>query len=354
MTRHTLTKWFIENYPGMYRSMCESDHNIGTSHINPYHAEGSVWTHTMMVMTWLEAQYRKDPGGQIPQTRTTLLTAALLHDIGKPLAEVTKEASSTLPKRKSFPGHEGLSTHSAVGVLKDLQKDFPEEYDDAIVEKILEVIGTHGVFIEGDDSYLKELRVLFREADKMGAVREEDVLTSQYPGRNFVSPSNTPSKKVTLMVGLPCSGKSSYIAAAASNFTVVSRDSYLFEWCKDNPSLTTYSDVYKWVHEDPERLRSFNNAFDRYVKEAAAGELDVVVDMTMMTLNSRRTMLRKFRDHSWHAIVMMTDNDTIQKRNEERAKDGKFIPPKVLFNMASSFVYPVKEEGFESINLVIN
>lgn len=57
----------------LYHLMKHSDHGH-KEYRNPYHMEGSVWTHTEMV---LEEAFKIDPENKM------LIYAALLHDIGK-------------------------------------------------------------------------------------------------------------------------------------------------------------------------------------------------------------------------------------------------------------------------------
>ncbi len=51
----------------------------------------------------------------------------------------------------------------------------------------------------------------------------------------------------------------------------------------------------------------------------------------------------------------MTDKPTLEDRNHTRFEsEGKFIHSTVFENMAKSFTFPVVEEGFKDIKLIIN
>ena len=50
MNKHTLIKWFQENYPDLVKAMSESSHHYSKEILNKYHLEGDVWTHTCMVL----------------------------------------------------------------------------------------------------------------------------------------------------------------------------------------------------------------------------------------------------------------------------------------------------------------
>ena len=64
---------FMRGHPELVFAMEEADHNHSCLELNPYHMEGSVWTHTMMVFN--NAIKKEYP--------TEVCLAALFHDIGK-------------------------------------------------------------------------------------------------------------------------------------------------------------------------------------------------------------------------------------------------------------------------------
>ena len=58
-------------------------------------------------------------------------------------------------------------------------------------------------------------------------------------------------------------------------------------------------------------------------------------------------MMTQFQHAKFKAIIFLPRLSTVEARNETRP--GKFISDEVYFNMMKSFVVPVLEEGFESI-----
>jgi len=101
---------FTDNFPDLVRDMRNADHNYDSKNLNPYHMEGSVWTHTMMVFN--EAVKR----GYSP----VVMLAALLHDVGKPKAKEVVHKT----KRVRFFGHDGLSYYISCDVLNSGVFDF--------------------------------------------------------------------------------------------------------------------------------------------------------------------------------------------------------------------------------------
>ena len=356
ISRDKLAIWFMKNEPEKYKDMCESNHTVNMFEPNMFHAENWTWSHTLLVMTWVECQKDK----YTDQDYIVLITSALLHDTGKPNCQETMPANETKPIRNSFKGHEGVSTFFAIGVLKKLQTEFPEIYNDGIIEKIIKVVSLHGTYIdETSDIYF--LRDEFRKADKNGAIRLVDEgLYSQYEKRKFLKESAKDSdKNLIVLIGLPNSGKSTKrikLQEKITDLKVVSRDDLLEEfYYKRMGKIDDYNTMYRFVHEDGTILKQFKAEFEYLLNTLAKIEKNILIDMTQLSLSSRRKMLNHFPKFNKKAIVIMTDNDELYRRNDQRfLETKKFISTKVIENMMTSFTYPVLEEGFDSIELIIN
>lgn len=353
--RDKLVNWFIKNFGNYYLDMMNSQHYVDPLKPNIFHAEGSVWTHTMMVTTWVEALYSKEKF----EDYISLLTTGLLHDLGKPSCEEQQEANDEKPLRNSFKGHEGVSAHLSIAVLKALKQDFPLIYTDDNIETIIKLVGTHGVAVDNStlDERLTRLRCIFRECDKRGAIRMVDEgLFSQYEKRKY-SPLGVVDiqKELVILTGQPCAGKSTLIKERYSDYTVISRDSFLMSYADKTLGLKgTYNEIYRYLRDNEAISKLVDSEFEKYLSEVAKTSNKVVIDMTMMPMSSRRKMCNKFPKFRRKSVVLMTDINTITLRNEQRALDGKYISPKVFHSMRQGFVYPVLDEGFESIELIIN
>ena len=101
-----------------------------------------------------------------------------------------------------------------------------------------------------------------------------------------------------------------------------------------------------------ENSQDFNTFFECSIQRARMHE-KVVVDMTMMSLKSRRKMLSKFPEFNFSCKVVMTDLNVIMKREDIRAQSGKKIPSCVYKIMTEQFIMPVLDEGFSDIELII-
>lgn len=308
----------IDQNPTLFNAMKTTEHS------SVYHQEGSVWTHSLMVTAYVKALHPDN---------LVLQLAALLHDCGKPLAKVVDSLSG----KTSFSGHEGLSVMLATDVLKSLDLTMQQKLD------VLKVISLHGTNVTQllDIPYLQ----MFRKADQQGRLYfGEKGQHSDYPERRFITPALTSTHTVTLLVGLPCSGKSTY---ANSYPTVLSRDNLLTYTYPD----MTYNEAYTYVHSDSARLQIFNKAFDKLITQRAREQRDLVIDMTNLSLKSRRSMMQRFPHAQFKCVVFLPPFTQIIARNTTRP--GKSIPFDTLISMSKSFVMPVKQEGFTDITYIL-
>lgn len=148
--------------------------------------------------------------------------------------------------------------------------------------------------------------------------------------------------KFLMLIGVPCSGKTTYaknlMAADANNqWTYISRDDLVMEHGKEWP---TYNEAWSKVDQ---RLidRELNDA----IEKAVAAKQNIILDMTNLTVKSRRAKLSKLtEDYTKIAAVFNSDEQTIFKRNKER--EGKVIPAFVINRMMEQYEAPTKEEGF--------
>lgn len=348
ITKFNLVKYFSENNTDLLQKMIDTTHYVNLDEPNIYHAEGNIWTHTMCVLTTINFLT-----SDIEQ-RKILYFVALLHDIGKTKTQVYKEANDEKPVRYSFPSHESNSFFMAIDILRDFQEVF--DITDQDIKDILTVIGLHGSAIIDTEhpltsNKIQELRKIFRKADKNGAVRIQEV-EGDYNPRKILERKPDENKEVLFMIGLPCSGKSTYISKL-EDYHIVSRDKaledfYVLNFGAFSNTHTDYNEIFRYIHEDKELLSKFNNYFENTIREASTYNR-VVIDMTMLGLRSRRKMLSKFPKHKANCKVFITELSDIEERNINRK--GKFISETVFDMMKSGFTFPTHFE-FDEIELV--
>jgi len=364
---------FVQNFPSIVQDMKNSDHGYnrdGINHLNSYHMEGSVWTHTMMVFKEAITRY---PGYPL------LHIAVLLHDIGKAYVRevVEDEVKGT---RVRFFGHEGVSTYKAADILNS--KAFEVlELTEREKSLILSTIAIHGDYFDsfhsekGINKMLNKFSGAFYEelfdmvrmhliCDHNGRISFEDHNSREIenfnvrfgPGREAFGYTKEGKPLLVVLVGPPCSGKSTHIKNNFSNYTIISRDNTLMEYgLASHPDLT-YSELFKTLQtEDHENV-------DKLVTEkfmlATKNRENIVIDMTNMSPKSRRKWSQGTsnivgKEYYKQAIVFFTGYEELLKRNTIRyGQEGKNIPEGVLLNMCKNFKLPMHDE-YDNIEFVL-
>ena len=342
ISKAELVKWFQLEYPDLVHQMKQCSHHYDRKNLNPYHLEDDVFTHTMMVLDNVNMHVKRD--GYL------VAVAALLHDIGKPFTrEVNQEK-----KRVSFFGHESVSAFGALDICRKLGLT---KRDTIIVFKLIS-LHTEGFKLSTED-FINRL-VNFKEADLL-----LDLIKADNDGRytevnsefdpygvlyNLKRKVAEPKEKtLTLMVGLPASGKSTLTYALTQNrfdTFVVSRDNILMT----NTQGDTYDE--KWKNADQKQIDHLLQESIKRSKEH--GYNNVYVDMTNLSRKSRRKILNQYSSkiYTKKAIVKLNYLETLKERLLGR--ESKTIPSHVLDNMMKSFYLPLYDEGFDEIEYVLD
>lgn len=149
--------------------------------------------------------------------------------------------------------------------------------------------------------------------------------------------------KLWILVGVPGSGKSHWIANHISYFTgttnIISRDVIRFNLLEENDE---YFAKEKEVFE----------TFVRQIKNSLDRNENTIADATHLNGNSRGKLLRalgdSLEDVEINAIVIDTCLAKCLEQNNLR-KGRKIVPETALRNMFSSFTMPTLKEGFDNI-----
>lgn len=334
MTHQELLRWFHKEFPNHVADMHGSDHNLDSNNLNPYHMEGSCWTHTMMVLS--QAVQR----GYDFETQL----ACLLHDLGKPVSRILKGDKVT------FYNHDPVSAYLALEVMDRLK--LPND----VRERVFKVIALHTEVFKrplqelyeliGDDKIFFLLMNL-AECDHNG--RFTDVPSDiNYDFAPLIVPRKgtfTKNKNLVVLTGLPYSGKSTFVEnlkdrSILDNKTfIVSRD-YII----DSLEGVDYNDKWNKANQD-----EVNKQLELMFKESKSDKYDnVIVDMTHMSEKSRRKTLSHYNDQYYKlSISFLPPMNIIDQRRDLRI--GKEIPLDVEFNMVKSFRPPFLSEGFDRV-----
>lgn len=320
-------KLFQMFYPSLAKDMQDCSHHYDEKNLNPFHIEGSVFTHTALVTKELEG--------------TDLEKAAVLHDIGKTQTRWENHEK----KRVRFSGHENMSAFMSLSIFKDWKLTQEEKI------RHFELIAMHGEPYRMEHDKLQQRLVnkpilandlyRFGLADHRGRFHEgpdkhaTNMLTA--PTREIVKKD----KEVVFMIGLPGSGKTTYIQNNLKDHREISRDYWIEGYDKTNYNnawkIADQKAVDGWVEKE---LNSFSKCYDK-----------IVVDMTNMSRKSRAKRLKYFEGFYKKAIVLLPDLLTTFDRLQKRP--DKTIPEDVIKKMITGFNIPDLLE-FDSVEYIFS
>lgn len=147
--------------------------------------------------------------------------------------------------------------------------------------------------------------------------------------------------KLIMMVGIPGSGKSTWVKNNFSNIIPVSRDAIRFELLDERGG--DYFD-----HED----EVFDKFIHQIIGSLMADEI-TIADATHLNKKSRARVLnkvRKFADEI-EAVVLDTDLETAFERNDQR--EGRaWVKHGIIRRMWFSMEMPEEAEGFNKITII--
>ena len=334
-----------------------------------WHAEGDVWAHTRMVIEALVGfeDWRLLP----PLRRNILFWAAVLHDVAKPFCTTHEEDGI------HSPGHSGKGAIEARRILWEMGFPFWQR------EWVCGLIGNHQkpYFILDGDTTRKIITISYQcRCDDLGllaladvhgrisspefhqeglddvalflqAAEDEGCLTSPYnfptaharfqffrkPGRNPLAPGHDTTRcTVTVMSGLPGSGKSTWIENYAQGFPVISLDAIREEM---GIQPTDKKGQGRVAQEAKERLKV----------QLRLGN-DCVWDGTNLSRDMRGKVLSILADYDARVRIVYVEvsHSTLFAQNRNR---DDFVPEAVIEKLTRRWQVPDLTEAHEVVHV---
>ena len=327
-----------------------------------WHSEGDVWTHTKMVCGQL-AELDEWPSLS-PHEQIVLIFTALFHDVAKPLTTHIDPETG----RVSSPKHAVKGEHVARGVLRELGCDL------ATREEIARLVRYHGrpaFLLEREEpahevvrlSWLVNNRLLYlfaladtrgRDTDSMTRPEETlhfwklqaeelDCFEQPYPfasdharftffrqrepNLHYV-PHEDFKCQVTLMCGLPGSGKDTWLSQNRVDVPVVSLDDIRGE-LGVNPT----DNQGEIVQVARERCREFLRSGTSFAFNA-----------TNVVKQTRQRWVDLFADYNARIEIVYVEPslDRLLQQNKSRSKA---VPEQVIMKLAAKTEPPTWTEG---------
>lgn len=148
--------------------------------------------------------------------------------------------------------------------------------------------------------------------------------------------------KLYVMVGVPGSGKSTWIANQnwKDDCVIVSTDEFVEDYAKE--CGLTYSEVF-----DEYMPRAVELMVNRVIWARETGK-DIIWDQTSTSTHTRAKKINMLPDYYKIAVVFRKpDDEELKKRLASRP--GKVVPWSVVEQMWGSWEEPTHEEGFDEI-----
>ena len=146
--------------------------------------------------------------------------------------------------------------------------------------------------------------------------------------------------KLIMMVGIPGSGKSTWIKKQFPEVTPVSRDAIRFEMLKDGEDY--------FAHED----EVFESFIHQIIGSLVVDEV-TIADATHLNRKSRAKVLNRVRKfaNEIEAVVIDVPLEVAFSQNDKR--EGRaWVKHGIIRRMWFSMELPAKEEGFDKITII--
>jgi predicted kinase len=144
-----------------------------------------------------------------------------------------------------------------------------------------------------------------------------------------------------MLIGVPASGKSTFIENYLDDFMIYSSDYHLQEYADSLNS--TYDQIFSdWIGQATEEATSWRN-------HAFKHDLDVVDDHTNLTPKVRAKRLSAIPAHYTKIGLVFSIPESNEHVRRLNSRIGKSIPDYVIAGMIDSFKYPEYGEGFDII-----
>lgn len=353
------------------------DARLDSTGLSVHHAEGSIWTHTSLVLNNLINSDK--------EVSISLFLAGLLHDIGKVETVDTKEITIdySVKFKNIFYDHDSVSTVMAVDVLLNMYRKIENVPE---FTRILELVNFHmmfnnnfGVFENGEfyirDKEEKKIFATFAgrtdlycdlleliKADSLGRIcskeeysntlAKDKKLTSLILYLNKTDPKINEvekKRKCYMLIGLPGTGKTYYrkkMLEAEPKLEVVSFDDLVENYARLYG--LSYTDFFAQF-KDTCVFEDISKDYDNKLREVLSKGRNVIFDATNLTKKSRRRKLPNDKIGYYKiAIVFLARTDSLEKVNKDREKEGKYISNSVYMSLAKNMMLPSFDE-FDSI-----
>jgi predicted kinase len=160
----------------------------------------------------------------------------------------------------------------------------------------------------------------------------------------------TSASTVTVLIGPPCVGKTSYLKIYDYDFVISSDD--IVDILTKREGIQ-YHEFFAY-RPSSNIKRTHNEIFEQLIKESKNFE-HVVWDLTNLTKKARKRVFNHYPQATFKAVIFdfQGSESLILKRNQQRFKQqGKYVNEMVIKDMFLSYEPVGEEEGFAQLEFV--
>ena len=355
---------FIENNLELVNSMKSCSYHYDKNHLNKHHLEENVFTHTKM--SYLNTiKYN---------TSIYVKWAIILHDIGR----VPTREENNKKMRVSFGDYEGMSIFMAIGILKQTKLSDNEKirvlkiisYQYIVINHLLHGIPSKDKLLKMfkyDEELLKDLSEYAR-CDLLGRVVDESRIRLYNTKRidtfidytksiqNNVKKLEDKKNTLHILVGPPCSRKTTWINNQKLDAIIVSRDIYTEEIGRkyNKHTFNTANDLV----EDNKKIKKERNKLElekeNYAKNSK--NKNIIIDNPNLSKKYRKEWISaKHNTHKIVVILFLTPFDSLIECDKKRIIEiDKTVTKELFIEKLEAFEFPLLSEGIDEIECIFN
>lgn len=151
--------------------------------------------------------------------------------------------------------------------------------------------------------------------------------------------------KCTILVGVPGSGKSTWLSNNRVAWSkTVSTDNVIEELASQHGF--TYDEIFR------ETIRFADMVMVKEMLHAAEQGVDLYIDRTNLSIRSRKQFMDKLRKYGYEfdCVVFRTPEPEEWNRRLS-SRPGKTIPQDAIERMVASYEEPSEQEGFNTVTI---
>jgi len=345
--------WFKENFAHYYSKMQECNYFHPCGEPNQHHLEGNVWSHVELdVVLW----------------------ALILHDIGK----IYTRTQNNETNKVMFYNFEGVSCFTALEVLN---KTTLSENEKCLVLKLIAFQYTIIDYIKYNNPTKKDLLQLFEydeitlkylaeyvECDLFGRVIDDRV--REYYDLNKIKKFQRfteklePTRKLQvkknndlyILIGPPCSRKSTWMKNMGKHFLVVNRDTSM-EFIGRKYGKHTFNEACELADTDKKIAKEINLHYHNLTQVVKKSKnMNIIIDNPNMKLKHRKEWIDIFKEsHNIHVIFFLSSFENLKKCDRARYMSiGKMIGENAILEKLIDFIYPLYSEGIDDFKYIFH